>query len=526
MIMEREFNPEEIGEELGLEGVGQVVRNVEAYCTHEVRRITLTNEAAILGLKAEGTMLLKEEASLKDRLRHAPPPRDVETRERKAAYYWAVTAILALAGFIFSLIAFDPYRLGWKSYVYCLGIAVVTPFFVEKVLERWDREYLFKVLTATGCVAALVGLILLAVIRGDLLLQQFAVMTSAVVLDDAPPQPQPQNDFYATTLILLRFVMTLLAIAMELGAGLALYEAWRMGARTGEDGESLRLRLGTVQRRLIAITCETKELQNEAGVFSARLWRTFYRSMLTHTAKKAMLKLLLFGFLALSLGARPAAAAEHVNIVLAVDLTQSVATTGPNGETEFTKNLNGVARLLAHAPANAHITVIGITDASFTQPYVLLGGNVPEDPGYFGEKLQAARTDLVKAWKHRTASLAPRYLYTDILGALLLAGQVFDEDKTPGRKMLVVFSDMRHHTRELDLESPSIVPPYATVTRQSNALPAASLRGVEVHVLGVDGAGKSVEYWQSLQRFWADCLTRSGAALRSFSVLRNLPVLE
>ena len=65
--------------------------------------------------------------------------------------------------------------------------------------------------------------------------------------------------------------------------------------------------------------------------------------------------------------------------------------------------------------------------------------------------------------------------------------------------MLVPFSDMRHHTKELDLESSQVL---ATLQRtgEVHGIMKADLPGVQVFALGVDGAGKSVVYWQTLER--------------------------
>ena len=111
-------------------------------------------------------------------------------------------------------------------------------------------------------------------------------------------------------------------------------------------------------------------------------------------------------------------AADRLNLVVAIDLTRSVATAGPDGKSEYQKNVEGVGRLLAKSPAGSRISVIGITDHSFVQPYILLSARIPDDPGYFGERLNAARSQLVQAWKRRAAHLEPDFRETDILGAL------------------------------------------------------------------------------------------------------------
>ena len=58
----------------------------------------------------------------------------------------------------------------------------------------------------------------------------------------------------------------------------------------------------------------------------------------------------------------------------------------------------------------------------------------------------------MRALQAKSARLAPQSRYTDVFGALLVAGQVFANESTANRKVLVVLSDMWHHTRELDLE--------------------------------------------------------------------------
>jgi hypothetical protein len=519
-VMNRELDAESIGEQLGIEGVGSVVSKVEAYCAYEKQRIELMNQPRILALRQEGSLLLEEESGLIERLRHAPPPGDLRSRRRRAAYYWGITILLTLAAFVFSMLTFDPFRIGWKAFPYCMGIAVVTPFLMEQVLEKWNAKRLFKVLATIACAAALTSLVLLAVIRGDLFAEQMKNTAPAIVFDDAPPPPPTQNNFYDATVALLRLVMALLAVAMELGAGLALHEAWRMGTDSSEDWEKLRIRLGEVRQRMLTVTYEITVFQNEARVFAARFWRNFYRAMLTHSVRSAMAKLLGLVLAAFLLAHGSAVAQDHTTLVVAVDLTQSVAVAGPDHKTEFQKNIDAVTKLLAQVPASSRVTILGITDQSFAQPDILLSATIPGDVGYFGERLTSARSELVRAWKTRSARLEPTFRHTDIIGALLVAGQIFSEQKDAGKKILVVFSDMRHRTADLDLESHPIVPSFLHAGKRAHIV-LADLRGVHVYALGVDAAGKQIAYWQALRQFWTEYFRATGADLRGFSVLRN-----
>jgi hypothetical protein len=519
--MNSKIDPEEVGEQLGMAGVGSMLEKIEAYCSQEVQRIELMNEPKIVALQAESTLLLQEEETLEHQIRNTPAPAAARNRPSRRVYTWGVVILLALSGFIFSVVAFDPFRLGWKSYLYCLGIAVVTPFLIHAVLERFNSARLIKSVVASGAVAAIASLVLLAVIRGDVLVQELGTVKAVVLLDDAPPIA-PQHDFYGAALPLLRLVMALLAVAMELGAGLALEEAWRLEEESETNVEHTRKRLEAVRQRMLALVEEVVTLRNEPKVFAAQFWRNVYRSMLTHTARSAMTKLLVL-VVAAGIGFLQAhATEEQTTIVVAVDLTQSVQSTGPDGKTNFQKNIEAVSTLLGKLPASTHIVVFGITDQSFAQPSLLLSARITDDPGHFGERLQAARAELIQLWKRRTAQLKPQSQSTDILGVLALAEQVFRES-SEGRHLLIILSDMRHHTRALDLESGNLVRSFSA--RNNTALAPARLQNVEVYALGVDSAGKSQEYWESLKAFWIEYFRNAGATLRSYSVFRELKTI-
>ncbi|PYU64742.1 MAG: hypothetical protein DMG49_25825, partial [Acidobacteria bacterium] len=105
------------GEELGRKALAEVLSKAHSYCECEKERIALTNDARITAIRAELALLQGEEKKLAERLHKALPPGDITERRRKAIYYWTVTVFLTVAGFFFSLLAFDPYRLGWKSYL-------------------------------------------------------------------------------------------------------------------------------------------------------------------------------------------------------------------------------------------------------------------------------------------------------------------------------------------------------------------------------------------------------------------------
>jgi hypothetical protein len=518
-MVSHEVEPEAVAHQLGAGGVDNLVANAERICDYQQRHIELTNQGTIVALKEEHSQLCDEERRIGDLLHLAPPSGDLRRLRRRAIFCWTLTAILTLSGFAFTLITLAPFQLGLMSWPFAIGIAVLTPFLVEKLLEKNDT--LVKVLNVVATAAAVAGLMLLADVRGNLFEQQLRQSEEqAVVIDDSQPTQTPVNDFYDRSTRLLEAAMLLIAFSMEVGAGLALLEARRSAPNTSEDWKALRGEFRQIRDRKAEIMRTMVNLHNESGIFAARFWRDFYRAMLSNAVRSALTKLLVLVFAISICRIGHAEAVDHLDLVIAIDLTQSVAVSGPDGKSEFQKNVEGVSRVLSQVPAGSRITIIGITDQTFPQPYILLSARTSAEQGYFGERLNAARSQLVRAWKVRGTRLNSDFRHTDVLGALRLAGQIFAQEPSVGAKTLVIFSDMRQNTRELNLECSLGVAPHTLVTAQRGSV--VELRNVNIFVLGVDGAERSMIYWQILQRFWENYFQIAKADLRAYSVLRDL----
>jgi hypothetical protein len=516
----------DVGSRVGNEAAEHIAKLAEDYCDCERQRLELVNQAKINALHVEGSRLTKRERQIEDRLRLAPPPGDIRSRKRKACVYWFAGILLTGAAFFFSLIAFGPYRLGWYGDLYCLGIALVTPFAVEEFLAAWHGERVLKVVVTVVFLAALAGGALLAAIRGDLLSQQVQESAPAIAIDgENPAAPQPQNSFYDSTHGSLRMLMLLLALAIDLGAGVAIHRALLLGDPSGEDFEKLARELAEIQERLSAIVYEITALTNAPAIFVERFWRDFYRAMLTQTARHASAKLLALTLCLFLFGAGQAFGQQRLNLVVAVDLTASEAVKGHDGESQFGKNVKGVTSLLGSVPAGSKITVIGITENSFAQPYILLSAEVSDDQGYFGERLAAARRELIRAWQKRSAQLGPNARSSDVFGILLVASALFQEAPDRQRRVLVLYSDMRHATPGLNLESLAVIRADAVLCTVEQCKRRADLSGVAVYALGVDAARKSVAQWEGLKEFWTAYFKRAGANLSSYSILCEPPKL-
>jgi len=513
-----------VGSVFGTEVADHVERHSVGYCASERQRIETVNRPAALALRARVAHLQERARDLDHRIYQATPPGEFRTRKRKAMIRYVIAGILTVAGFIFSVLAFEPFRFGWKSWLYCIGISTATPFLVDRILSRWASPRLVNVLVTVAGVVAVVSGVLLAEIRGDLFAQQVNDTPAAVIQSgDDPQPPSVDNTFYDRTRGLLQLVMALFSFAIEVGAGIAFHEAGQWSSDSGEDPLALRRELDGVREEMISHGHEILALEHAGAAFEHEFRRDFYRSLVNGVRRGALQKLMVIMLAAGVLAHGEVQADDRADVVLLLDLSQSVAVQGHDSKAEFQKNIDGVGKVLASLPAGARVTVIGITDDSFATPYVILSGELSNDPGYFNERLANGRAALVRAWQARSGSLAPRYAQTDILGALLVASEIFHAAPRREPKVLMVFSDMRQATRVLNLERQRLPPPTALVQQVADNKLIADLTGVDAYAEGVDGAGESVAYWQDVQEFWLAYFARSGARVARYSVLRDVP---
>ena len=516
------------GDALGTEGIGQLAERAEEVCLWEQMRIQLANEPLLMRKRAEYAVALDTERTLRTRLAGVTPLADGKSRRRRIAISWIVATVLILSGFVLSLLTLEPYRLGMKAVIYCIGIAVVVPYLTEKTLELFGSETLKKVMVAVACLTGLASLILLATIRGNLLGQQVrqGESASAVIEGEEPQDDLPKNTFYEDTVPLLQLVMALLAFSMEIGAGIAVHEAERMSGTPDGEYESVQRALQERHDRLAMLVEEIVTLQNEAAAFAARFWRDFYWSLLKGTLKKAA-KWFILPVLVVALGLPLSVSAQTpIDLVVAVDLTESVAHAGPDGRTEFAKNIAAVTRLLASVPAGARVTIIAITGNSFGEPYILLRAQIAADPGYFGEKLASGKREILRAWKKRSVKLEPRFKQTDILGALMLASVLFAEQPDASRKVLVIYSDMQQARPELSLPFHRAGVSSAVLAKVQKMGLLRDMRGTEVYVLDAQSTSQRLTDWRDLREFWQAYFKWAGAWLREYTSVCDSAVFE
>ncbi|HEV2523406.1 MAG TPA: hypothetical protein VGT24_13585 [Candidatus Acidoferrales bacterium] len=511
------------GEQLGMDGYDQLVERAVAVCHCERLRIELANRPLAIGKKAEYASELERNEELKARLYRASPPHEDRARQRRIIYFWSVASILVVAGFALTLITLEPYQLGIKGILYSVGIAIATPFLVEVALDKLASERLLRALVTVSGIVALVSLMTLAVIRGELLARHSQEDSAAVVIDDEEPQNKPaKTSFYDDTVPLLQVVMVLLAFSMEVGAGIAVHEARRVSANLGERYAELQRERDESGRKLAQLAEEIMRLEEEPERFAAQFWRDFHLAMLKRTVGTAARAFMVGSLGLLLLCATPAKAERPLELVVLVDLSRSVDAKGAGTRSEFQKNVSAVSQLLREVSAGAHVTVLGITDDSFGRPYFLLSATVASDPGYFGEKLGTARERLEASWKNRSRDIGPTFPATDLFGALIVASQIFQKAGAGRRDLLVIFSDMWQETGELNFGKvrQPCAPEVMEGVKARKLL--ANLRDADVYALGADSPGRTKVDWACIHEFWEQYFSEAGGVLRQYSVLRSV----
>jgi len=500
-------------------------------------RCEALNQSELASLKARFGCANERRKELKEILRFNPPE-DLASLQRGRSYHWAIALVLVVSGIFFAHLALAPFGLGWEAWAFSLGIGLVAAFWTDKTLEKTQSECLVRCLCLLALLGSMAGLLVMALLRGDILALYLNTASLGGMTGDAQ-NAGSAADFYTHAIPKLQLFMALLAVAMELGSGMAVFEARKFDLTAHERAVQARRELKDVEEAMIVMIARITHLENEPAINEAEFYRNFYLGLFERIKQNSLLALVLV----LGLLVGPAmvpfaraqsagwsspqilASARHTRILVALDLTRSVAATGYDGTTEYEKNVRGACALIPRVAPGSHLTVVGITDQSFSRPYILLDREVPSDKGplLFQDQIAIGKARIAEELK-RASVIEPQFQRTDIFGALALAADVL-EGSTGSRKLLVIFSDMRHSTNDIDLERPATIPVREALRRVEQQHLLAHLTGIEIYVLGVDGAGKSVAYWNSLRDFWLEYFQRAGADLKTYSVLRDFPAM-
>jgi hypothetical protein len=505
---------------LGEGAIKQAMDQLAELVYWEKRGAQLMNEPEITQLKARIASLFEHRQPLLELARHSIPG-DLATLRRRRWYYWAIAFFLATAGVFLAHLTLAPFALGWEVWPLSAAVAIVVAWWVDRTLEKFDNPAVVRVTCVVALSVSLAGVFLMALLRGDILLMYLKGLMDAET-------PGTADSFYQSAIPKLRILMGLLALAMELGVGMAAHEARKLALAIccRQDAERARKEALTLDDHLGALAHRHVYLENEPGIIEAHAKRNFLLGVFDGLKRNGLVHLMLIVSLLLSLQPTLLLGGDRTCDVIGLDLSLSEATTGYDGTTDYEKNMDAVARFISLLPVDSSFTIMAITDESFQRPYTLLSGQIPASSGplQFYDQVAAKKRQIAAEVRRLGRSLKPTYQMTDVLGAVIAAGDVLRHSPAESKR-LVLFSDMRHYTQEIDIEHPIkiVVPQTLARVQQYNLL--ADLRGIDVYVLGVDGANKSACYWESLREFWVNYFKKAGADLKTFSMSRDLQPL-
>jgi hypothetical protein len=105
------------------------------------------------------------------------------------------------------------------------------------------------------------------------------------------------------------------------------------------------------------------------------------------------------------------------------------------------------------------ITIIPITGDALTESQgSILRFEIPANRVAYDDDLQALRSDVIdKLQKLQADAAAKPYLYSDIIGAVKIAGEEFSTDKVDVEKLLVVLSDFVEDEQQVSFKTSSMV---------------------------------------------------------------------
>ena len=371
----------QVSYETGTEAVERVTGLFEGFCTQETRNRELQNEAELVPLEARGSILTAERTKVQQERDRLPPEGRPPLVRR--IFSWFLTALFSLAGFAFAYMALAPFALGPIVTLFAAAIGVIAGFWTDHVLNLWHDRLALRVITAIGFATGLGGLVILAHVRGDILIlglrQAFAAMDPNAVQATLAEAVR----FYETAGGRLQVFFGLLAVSMELAGGLALHEALMAVSPTHELRAELERRLETIDAELLPLVGRVAWLKRDAAIFECQARRDFALGLL-HGAKRNYLTqavrtasriapLLLF------------ATVLHGQTLCGIANDFSL-TSGPKGyepATAYEQNTAAAAEIIAHLPEGARFDVRGITDDSFAKPYPVLAGMIPVNDGRF-----------------------------------------------------------------------------------------------------------------------------------------------
>jgi hypothetical protein len=510
-------------------GLNQIISSARSQFISERQELQERNRPKVAVLEMTIDYILKKHSALLEQIEPLLSQGHVASIAHMSLVgsvcFWAV-------GYALSRTTIAPFHLGWTGEVFSVGLSILLPYAIHGIIQRFALQRRVRsILEIVLFLTAVATMVAFAGIRADVFRREITA-GPAVIIDTLTAALPVPDDGTETVANLLQYAWISAAIGFELACGLCWHD---FAASTRGNNfnliRKLEKELHRVEVNYLAAITELQKLLSEPAQTYARNWADFRRGLSDAMVRldgairksgRAAALLLASLFLAHSV-----MAADSVQVIAEVDLSATEKSTGFGTKSEFDQNLAAVSQLLASLPAGARVSVIGITDQTFSSPLVLISATLAGDEGYFGSRLARGRRDLVSEWSRRSRDLKATAPHTDVIGGFMYASEIFLRSSA-SRKLLVIFSDLRNdQPGVLDLERPEVINVARTINDVEKRGLIPMLSGVEVAAFGSgDHAGKKgPEYLISLRSFWAEYIKRSGGRLKMFSTSRDMEAL-
>jgi hypothetical protein len=483
-------------------------------CILRKEGISESQEHEITRLTVKGAGLQEREEGL----RHFLPSDNDHSHSAALGWVYLMSGILLLfLSYSMLLLTLEPYALGWKAHAVSMGAALATALAMHWLLENWEKRDWTAFSLAAVCLGMMIFVhFLLSFLRAEILKETLTAVAGSSVEIDGSTVHSTASTFYTRTAHLLKLALPLLALVPELVMGMSFHAGLK---DLLSPLVRARRELEQIRQRMILVVTELHYRQNLPEIFDKE-FTAGARQAITEkdeTDKRVAILIpivlaviLAIAFLAATAFAGSGTEVKTTQLVILLDLTESRKVTGYDGQTEFQKDVRAIEKILSNLPPASQINILGITDHSFSKPFIIFEARLGPESGYFGEQIKAARELVMKSWIEKTKTLEPHFKNTDILGALELASESFESNRAE-RSLLIIFSDLQDTVRNGDARDKKDV-------KSTTTFSAPQLKGVQVYALGVNPAQKGFQYWLKEKNFWLGWFRKAGATVVNFSI--------
>jgi hypothetical protein len=479
-----------LGRSFGERSATEAIEWARTFGHWEKLRIQKTNAGEIAKRQARLELHCQRRDELTAFLQRRPPV-DLVALGRKRQMYLLLSTVFAVASIVFAHMAMAPLGLGWEAWVVGVAVGLMGMILCAKFIEAWESHTsnFMRGLITVAFFLWLAAALVMGFMRAGVFGYQLTVALAGTGgASGADATSDLVNRFYRDAKSKLEVLLPLLAVAMELATGITLREFWNLALapeRGFEKAEKERLLLEPKMPEEVSVI---RNLESQPENEEAKFMQGVLQGHLDGLSK--LKTLVCAGFVALLTVAWSGlpASAQDFTVLIGLDLTRSVAARGYDGRSEYDRNVEGARVLVSHLPAGTRITAVAITDRSFSNPLLLFSGQAAREHGplQFLDQRVVSRIRFAEELRQRCQSLQPKFDQTDIVGFLFLAAQSLGP--VSGKKVVVIFSDMRESTKILDLERGVQTEPDEMLRdlMAKNLVP--DLQGVDVYIYGVDAA--------------------------------------